>query len=401
NTIAFNGGLGIDLFPPGVTPNDLCDGDTGPNNLQNFPVLSSIQLDLGSTQIQGSLNSAAGTIYRVEFFASFACDPSGYGPGHKFLGSVDRTTDAGCNVALSANLPVSALGPWITATATDPGGNTSEFSACLAIPSPSVTAISPTSGPAAGGTAVSITGANFQAPAAVKIGGASASSVTVVSGTQVDASAPALSPGTLDDVAVVDPSGLAGTLAAAWLSDFSDVPQANIFHGAVESIFRAAITAGCGGGSFCVSAPVTRAQMAVFLLKAEHGSSYTPPNCSGVFADVACPSTFANWIERLAAEGITAGCGGNNYCPSNPVTRAQMAVFLLKTEHGSGYTPPACTGIFQDVICPTDFAVDWIERLYAEQITGGCSTNPLLYCPGSSNTRGQMAVFLKKTFGLP
>jgi hypothetical protein len=71
--------------------------------------------------------------------------------------------------------------------------------------------------------------------------------------------------------------------------------------------------------------------MAVFLLKTKHGSSYAPPACLGIFADVTCPSPFADWIERLAAEGITGGCGGGDYCPSNPNTRGQMAVFLTKT----------------------------------------------------------------------
>jgi hypothetical protein len=71
--------------------------------------------------------------------------------------------------------------------------------------------------------------------------------------------------------------------------------------------------------------------MAAFLLKAEHGSDYVPPACAGAFADVTCPSLFADWIEQLAAEGVTGGCGGGNYCPLNPNTRGQMAVFLTKT----------------------------------------------------------------------
>ena len=74
-----------------------------------------------------------------------------------------------------------------------------------------------------------------------------------------------------------------------------------------------------------------------------------------------------------------------------------MAVFLLKTEHGSAYVPPTCTGIFEDVVCPGPFT-DWIEQLYAEQVTGGCQTTPLLYCPASPVNRGQMATFLVKTF---
>jgi hypothetical protein len=70
--------------------------------------------------------------------------------------------------------------------------------------------------------------------------------------------------------------------------------------------------------------------MAVFLLASSHGPGYAPPPCSGVFADVACPSPLAAWIEQLAAEGITAGCGGGNFCPAAPVTRGQMAVLLTQ-----------------------------------------------------------------------
>ena len=117
-------------------------------------------------------------------------------------------------------------------------------------------------------------------------------------------------------------------------------------------------------------------------------------------ADVPCtPGVgFPDWIEQLATEGITTGCGGGNYCPTNPVTRQQMAVFLLKTEHGSSYMPPGCSGIFGDVACPSQFA-DWIEELYHEGVTGGCQASPLLFCPTNSNTRGQMAVFLTLEFG--
>jgi hypothetical protein len=70
--------------------------------------------------------------------------------------------------------------------------------------------------------------------------------------------------------------------------------------------------------------------MAVFLLKAAHGSSYTPPAAVGIFDDVPAGSPLAPWIEELFAEGITAGCGAGNFCPDAPVTRGQMAVFLAK-----------------------------------------------------------------------
>ena len=70
--------------------------------------------------------------------------------------------------------------------------------------------------------------------------------------------------------------------------------------------------------------------MAIFLLKTEHGSSYVPPAATGIFADVPVSLWSAPWIEQLSAEGVTSGCGNNNYCPANPVTRAQMAAFLVK-----------------------------------------------------------------------
>ena len=113
------------------------------------------------------------------------------------------------------------------------------------------------------------------------------------------------------------------------------------------------------------------------------------------------PGEFAaDWIEELASLGITGGCGNGNYCPNDPVTRAQMAVFLLKTRLGAAYVPPDPTGIFVDVP-PGAFADSFIEDLYGREITGGCDTGPLRYCPDAPNLRGEMAVFLTKTFGLP
>ena len=147
---------------------------------------------------------------------------------------------------------------------------------------------------------------------------------------------------------------------------FADVPPSDAVYAFVENIFHNGVTGGCGGGAYCAGADVSRAQMAVFLLKAQHGAGFVPPACSGVFADVACPSLFADWIEELSAEGITGGCGGGNYCPSNPVTRAQMSAFLLKARHGADFVPPACTGIFADVRVPVA-----VRRLDRGAVVGG------------------------------
>ena len=91
------------------------------------------------------------------------------------------------------------------------------------------------------------------------------------------------------------------------------------------------------------------------------------------FSDVATSYWAAAWIKQLAAEGITGGCGSGNYCPDATVTRAQMAVFLLKAKHGSSYSPPTATGVFTDVPVGY-WADKWIEQLAVEGITGGCGT---------------------------
>lgn len=99
----------------------------------------------------------------------------------------------------------------------------------------------------------------------------------------------------------------------------------------IEALKNDNITSGCAPGLYCPDSATTRAQMAVFLLKSKYGVSYTPPPATGVFADVPTSHWAAAWIEKLAADGITSGCGGGNYCPESPVTRAQMAVFLVRT----------------------------------------------------------------------
>jgi uncharacterized repeat protein (TIGR03803 family) len=269
---------------------------------------------------------------------------------------------------------------------------------------PSVISITPDSGPAAGGTEVTIGGTGFQNQATVALSGSMATNVDRQDANTITATTPNLAPGLLHDLAVVNPDDTIGFLERAWLADFLDVPGADSFHDFVEAIVRAGITAGCGGGNYCRNNPVTRGQMAVFILKAKHGQFYLPPDCTQVFDDVPCPGhQFADWIEQLAAEGITSGCGGPNYCPNNAVTRAQMSAFLLKGKFGSSHVPPTCTQVFDDVACPGHPFADWIGELVALNITAGCQAPPAppLYCPGNPNTRGQMAVFLTKTFLLP
>lgn len=133
NSIFSNAGLGIDLAPAGVTPNDSGDGDTGANNLQNFPVLTSSNGAAGGgVNVQGTLNSTANTTFALDFFSNPSCDGSGNGEGQTFLGSASVTSNGAGNVTFNVNVTGSAfVGESITATATNPQGNTSEFSACV------------------------------------------------------------------------------------------------------------------------------------------------------------------------------------------------------------------------------------------------------------------------------
>jgi len=134
NSIHDNGGLGIDLGNDGVTANDDCDLSRGPNLLQNYPVLNNAVSSSGTCTVDGSLNSAPNTQFYLEFFSNTRCSPSGYGEGETFIGSTFVMTDGSCKANVQATFPTSlAPGSFITSTATDPAGNTSEFSACLPV----------------------------------------------------------------------------------------------------------------------------------------------------------------------------------------------------------------------------------------------------------------------------
>lgn len=143
NSIHSNGGLGIDLLPPPFpptdppatpTPNDSCDADGGGNLLQNFPEVTRAESNGASTLLEGFLHAAPGQAYTVELFASAVADPSGHGEGETFLTAVTVVPDGSCQGDFSVTLPAAVpSGAWITATATDSAGNTSEFSAALEV----------------------------------------------------------------------------------------------------------------------------------------------------------------------------------------------------------------------------------------------------------------------------
>ncbi len=395
NSIFDNGGLGIVKGTPPAIPATV--------------VITSIVPNASTTTINGFVSVPVGAFVPtgvfIEVYSSPACSkkrPRDFDEGKTKIW--DASFNASSSPApFSTEVPVVITDEIVTATA--------GYTACLPFGEGGCAlflgsepfsqrlprAIDPASGSPAGGDPFIIVGSNFQAGATVTVGGAPGGNVNIVGPGEIDLTAPALPAGAAYDVKVVNPDGSGGTIALAWLADFLDVPQAHVFHDYVRYVVTNGVATGVGGGNFGVNASTLRQQMAVFLLKAKHGICYAPPPCAGTFADVPCPSLFADWIEALAAEGITGGCGGGNYCPTAAVRRDQMAAFLLKAEHGSAYAPPPCAGTFSDVPCPSQFAA-WIEQLAAEAITGGCGGGN--YCPSNPNTRGQMAVFLTKTFGL-
>jgi probable HAF family extracellular repeat protein len=188
---------------------------------------------------------------------------------------------------------------------------------------------------------------------------------------------------------------------------FTDVSRGHWAFEWIEALYEAGITSGCSldPPRFCPDDPVTRGQMALFLERGMRGSEYIPPSATGsVFDDVASDYWAAAWIEQLAADGITIGCSTDPplYCPEATASRAEMAIFIEKAMHWpDGYTPPAPSGtVFEDVAA-SYWAASWIEQLYSDGITNGCSTTPAHYCPEASVTRAQMAVFLGRAFNLP
>jgi ELWxxDGT repeat protein len=153
------------------------------------------------------------------------------------------------------------------------------------------------------------------------------------------------------------------------LAIFADVPT-NYFAGRfIEALALHGVTGGCGGGNFCPGLQVNRAEAAVFLLVSR--GETVPPATGTLFQDIPINYFAAPWIEELAREGLLSGCSVSPplYCPSTALTRAQMAVMVVGGRHE---TPPPATGTrFADVPA-NYWAARWIEQLAADGITAGC-----------------------------
>jgi hypothetical protein len=180
---------------------------------------------------------------------------------------------------------------------------------------------------------------------------------------------------------------------------FTDVPRTSPFYRSVETTLHKGVTIGCRPGEFCPADAVTREQMAVFALVGRYGPSYLPSACgTPVFADVPAASPYCRFIEDLARRGIAGGCRPGQFCPGEPLTREQAAVFLLRTLDPS-LQPQACAApnMFTDVPEDSPFC-RWIEELARRGFASGCGGGR--FCPERPTTREQMAALTSQTFGL-
>ncbi len=394
NSIHDNKFLGLDTGTPFVNANDAGDVDNGQ---PNFPNVTSAVVEGAGVRIIGILESNASSSFDLDFYSNPACSrfPQDYFEGETWIGTTPVTTDGSGHAAFNVLLSPVTVPPGfrVSATSTTSDGSTSEFSQQIVL---SV------------GRAHGQHGRRFgdqDRRHAVRERGHGRcrrrpGNERPVAWPDERHGPGAGAAGGIDQRRHGDePVGALRNAPERVRVDLRRRRRASGFRPFIGGLVANGLTVGCGGPNYCPLNPVTRQQMAVFLLRGKKGLCYTPPPCTGtVFDDVPCTGNrFDPWIEALAGLNITGGCGGGTTSARrHPVNRQQMAVFLLKALEGSDYVPPACTvATFTDVPCSNPFS-SWIYELAQRQITGGCGGNT--YCPTTAANRQQMAAFLVKTF---
>lgn len=146
---------------------------------------------------------------------------------------------------------------------------------------------------------------------------------------------------------------------------------------------------------------LTRSLTSRLVLMELHGSSFTPPPPSGIFADLPAGSSDMAWVEEAFHEGLMEACSSSmNFCPDEGVTRAEAARIILLAKYGQDYTPPAATGLFSDVPVSSPFS-PWVEQLYREGITSGCVASPLSFCQDDPISVKELSTLLERAFNTP
>ncbi|MCZ2150634.1 MAG: SBBP repeat-containing protein [Bryobacterales bacterium] len=185
------------------------------------------------------------------------------------------------------------------------------------------------------------------------------------------------------------------------IQPFADVPAGHPFYDSIQLMRFYGVTTGCTITNYCPDAPTTRGQMAVFIVRALLGTDNFPVPGTQFFADVPAGHPQYRYIQKLRDLGITNGCTASNYCPDDPVTRGQMASFLIR---GRLAVLPSQPFAFPNNFAFSDVPVSSpaypaIQKMKELGITSGCAATR--YCPDDTTTRGQMAVFLARAFLTP
>jgi hypothetical protein len=185
------------------------------------------------------------------------------------------------------------------------------------------------------------------------------------------------------------------------VAQFTDVPLTHPYFDHITLLRNAGVTTGCTATTYCPDSPTTRGQMAVFIIRSILGGDSYPAPETPYFTDVPATHPFFRPIQKMRELGITSGCTATAYCPDDPVTRGQMAAFLIRSRLGvaAGVAFPfPATPFFTD-IPPAHTFFEPIQKMREAGITSGCTTST--YCADAPTTRGQMAVFLIRAFFTP
>lgn len=193
---------------------------------------------------------------------------------------------------------------------------------------------------------------------------------------------------------------------------FGDVPPTHPYFAYIEALYRAGYTAGCSTSPllYCPERSMTRAEGAVFVMRGHLGAAYQAlAPAKSAFADVDVANWSAKWAVALQTNGLTAGCSAPTtanplspllYCPWQGHTRVEGAVFYMRVMRGAAYTPPAATGMFED-LDPAWWGTKWAEAAYTAGIAPACSSAPLKYCATAPLTRDVAAFMLVGAKNLP
>ena len=331
--------LDIDLDSDGITPNDPGDGDTGSNGLQNFPIITSVVPGASTTHIEGLLNSTATTGYVIDLYSDLVCQdrPHDYLEGETFLGSVGVTNWLWQRGLFDRRPARPPGGP-----ARHRDGDRPERQHIGVLEAHPLLRWDPPSGPPGGGVAATLTGMLFAPGATVTVGDARHERQRRPTPDVAHRDpCPARPAGTVDDVTVLDPNGVTGTLRNGWVSDFRDVPVGQQFHEFVVPLVANGVSAGVGGGNYGVNnsdaspadggLPAQGEARRLLRAAALHGGSLPtspapPPSRTGSRPSPPRGSPAAAAVATTARRIRSA--------------EVQMGVFLLKAEHESSSFHP-------------------------------------------------------------